>query len=69
MGTIVSIINTIRELISLIRVLLDWRDKVKEADAVKNRQDREKAIDDQQKAKDEKEFDDAQNRIIDHKPH
>lgn len=63
-----ALVQLLLKLIGLWEQFLDWSDKKRIADAEINRQEREKAVDDQSKASSEKEFDDAQSRIIDHKP-
>lgn len=67
-SSILSIISFIRELFALIRGIQDFLDKERAAKVEKDRQEREIALEDLKKAKDEKEFDDAQDRVVAHKP-
>ncbi len=67
-SSILSVISFIRELIALIRSIQDFLEKERSAKAEKNRQELEKALEDLKNAKTEKEFDDAQARVVAHKP-
>lgn len=68
MFQVFAVIQLILKLIGLWEDFLSWSDKKRIADAEVNRQEREKAVDKQKDAEDEKTFDDAQSEIINHKP-
>lgn len=68
MAGIFSIIQLLLKLIGLWEQFMDWSDAKRIADAEKNRQDRDKAVDDAVKAQTEQEFDEAQSRIADSLP-
>lgn len=68
--------QAISGLFSLIRMILDlikfykgWMEEQRAAEALKRQTERELAIEDQAKAQTEKDFDDAQDRIVSNKPH
>lgn len=65
---IFSVFSALKELISLIRSFLDMVAAHQKADAIKNTQDREKAVDELANAKTEEEADAAQDAIVAHKP-
>lgn len=60
-----DLISLLLKLIGLWEGLLDFIDKKHSADMEERRQRREKAIEDQKNAQSEKEFDDAQDSIVD----
>lgn len=63
-----AILEFILTLFGLWDQFLGYVDKKRVADAAQNRQDREKAIDDQKNAKTEGDFDKAQDGIVLHLP-
>jgi len=65
MSKVLSIFSAIRELIKLVKVLMNMIDKKRIADAETRRQNLVKAIDDLKSAKTEREILDAQKRIVD----
>lgn len=67
-GQIFAVIQLVLKLIGLWEQFLDYSDKARVAEGQKNTQEREKAVDELEKAETEDEFDKAQSKIIDHKP-
>lgn len=67
-GSIFAAIELILKLLNLWDSFLSFMDAKHAADLDLKRQEREKAADDLQNAKDESGFDDAQDRIVDSKP-
>lgn len=65
---IFAIVQIILKLFGAWEQFLDWSDKKRLAEAAENTQEREKAVDEQKKAEDEKAFDDAQSGIVGTKP-
>lgn len=65
---IFAAIELILKLIGLWNGFLDYTDKKRIADAEANKQEREKAVDDQKDAKDEAQFDKDQSTVINHQP-
>jgi hypothetical protein len=68
-GSIFTAIQVILRLLGLWDQFLNWSDAKRIADAEKNTQDRNDAVDKQKGAKSEDDFDKAQDDIISHKPH
>ena len=62
------VIELILKLFGAWEKFQDYSDKRKNAEAEERRQKRDKAVDDQQKAKTEDEFDKAQDTIVGNKP-
>lgn len=67
-SSIFSIIELILKLIGLWNGFLNYVDKKRIADAEKNRQEREKAVDQLKGAKSEEDFDRAQSDVVIRKP-
>lgn len=65
---IFAAIQLVLKLIGLWEQFLGWSDKKRLADAAKNTQDREKAVDQQKGAMSEEEFDRLQDDITKHRP-
>jgi len=68
-ASIFSIIQLILHLIGLWDQFLSWSDAKRLAEAEKNTETRNDAVDKQKEAKDEAEFDKEQSVIVSHKPH
>lgn len=66
---IFSAIELIMRLIGLWDQFMNWSDAKRLADAEKNTQDRNKAVDDQKGASNEDQFDKDQSDITKHLPH
>lgn len=64
---VVAVIGVIKELIALIKLFYGWIEAQKNAEAEKRAQEREKALEDIQKAQTEEEFDAAQDRVVDNR--
>ncbi len=69
LSSIFSIIQLILSLIGIWDQFLSWSDAKRLADASKNTQDRNTAVDDQKEATSEDQFDKDQDTIVNHKPH
>jgi uncharacterized membrane protein len=65
---ILSIVAVIRELIKLVYMFIDLQAQQKAKDALKKEKEREAAVAKQKNAKEEKDFDDAQDSIASNKP-
>jgi len=65
---IIAVVGVIKELITLIRMLLAWIEQTKEAEAAKRSEERKKAIEDLKNARTVEEAYEAQERIINNKP-
>lgn len=63
-----AIIQVILKLFGLWEGFLSWSDKKKIADQEKNKQDRDKALEDLKNAQTEEEFNKAQSGVVDHIP-
>jgi len=68
-SAISSLFSIIRMLLDLIKLYKNWMAEQRAADALKRQSEREAAVDAQANAQTEKDFDDAQDRIVSNKPH
>jgi hypothetical protein len=65
---IIAAIGVIKEVIALIRMLLNWIEQEKVRVAKEREQKRNAAVDDSKKAQTDEEIWDAQDRIVDNRP-
>lgn len=65
---ILAAFSVIKELITLIKLMFGWVEAQKNAKAQERAQEREKAVEDIQKAQTEEDFDAAQDRIVNNRP-
>lgn len=65
---IFAVIELALKLVGLWEDFLGYTDKKRISDAEKNREERDKAVDDQKKAQDEAQFDKDQSDIVNHNP-